>query len=166
MSRQVMISVGVLTISDKGAAGRREDESGRLLHELVEKLPGKVVVYRIVPDERTAIRETLISFSDEWHANLVLTTGGTGISPRDVTPEVTEKVIDYPIPGMAEIMRMEGYKINPRAIISRAVAGVRGKTLIVNFPGSPRAVRENFEMLLPVFPHAIEKMLGEAGDCG
>lgn len=161
-----MISVGILTISDKGSAGQREDESGRLLHALVETLPGKVVVYRIIPDDRTAIREALISFSDEWHANLVLTTGGTGISPRDVTPDVTEKVIDYSIPGIAEVMRMEGYKINPRAIISRAVAGVRGKTLIVNFPGSPRAVRENFEMLLPVLPHAIEKMLGENADCG
>jgi len=120
----------------------------------------------VVPDDRTAIREALLSFSDEWHVNLILTTGGTGISPRDVTPDVTEKVIDYLIPGIGEIMRMEGYKINPRAIISRAVAGVRGKTLIVNLPGSPRAVRENFEMLLPVLPHAIEKMLGDESECG
>ncbi len=161
-----MISVGILTMSDKGSAGKREDESGRVLHEMVETLPGKVVIYKVIPDDRTAIRESLISFSDEWHANLVLTTGGTGISPRDVTPDVTEKVIDYLIPGIGEIMRMEGYKINPRAIISRAVAGVRGKTLIVNLPGSPRAVRENFNILLPVLPHAIEKMLGEESDCG
>ncbi len=158
-------SVGVLTISDKGSAGQREDVSGQLLHELLETLPGKVSVYRVVPDDRTAIREALISFSDEWHVNLILTTGGTGISPRDVTPDVTEKVIDYLIPGIGEIMRMEGYKINPRAIISRAVAGVRGKTLIVNLPGSPRAVRENFEMLRPVLPHAIEKMLGDESEC-
>ncbi len=161
-----MISVGILTISDKGSAGTREDESGRLLHDLVETIQGKVVVYRIVPDEKEKIREQLIAFSDGFKANLVLTTGGTGISPRDVTPSVTETILDYVIPGIGEIMRIEGYKINPRAIISRAVAGVRGKTLIVNLPGSPRAVRENFEMLLPVLPHAIEKMLGDEGDCG
>lgn len=161
-----MITVGILTISDKGSAGTREDESGRLLHDLIETIQGKVIVYRIVPDEKEKIREQLIAFSDEFQANLVLTTGGTGISPRDVTPGVTESILDYVIPGIGEIMRMEGYKINPRAIISRAVAGVRGKTLIVNLPGSPRAVQENFEMLLPVLPHAIEKMLGDEGDCG
>ena len=161
-----MITIGILTISDKGSAGTREDESGRLLHDLVETIQGKVVVYRIVPDEKEKIREQLIAFSDEFQANLVLTTGGTGISPRDVTPGVTESILDYVIPGIGEIMRMEGYKINPRAIISRAVAGVRGKTLIVNLPGSPRAVRENFDMLFPVLPHAIEKMLGDEGDCG
>ncbi len=162
----LIFSAGILTISDKGSTGQREDESGRLLHELLESLPGKVCVYQVVPDERNDIREHLLSFCDEWKANLVLTTGGTGISPRDVTPDVTGTVIDYLIPGIGEIMRMEGYKINPRAIISRAIAGVRGKTLIVNLPGSPRAVRENFEMLLPVLPHAIEKMLGDESACG
>lgn len=161
----MMFSAGILTISDKGAAGVREDESGRVLHELLEGLPAKVIVYRIIPDEKTEIRSHLIFFSDEKQCNLLLTTGGTGISPRDVTPNVTETVLDYVIPGIGEIMRMEGYKINARAIISRAVCGVRGKTLIINLPGSPRAVRENFEILRPVLPHAIEKMLGDQREC-
>jgi len=161
-----MYAVGILTISDKGAAGTREDESGRLLHEWVEALPGKVVVYKIIPDEAETIREQLVSFSDGGKVDLVLTTGGTGVSPRDVTPEATQSVIDYLIPGLGEIMRMEGYRKNPRAVISRAIAGVRGRTLIVNFPGSPRAVRENFEILLPILPHAIDKMQGSNADCG
>ncbi len=161
-----MYTVGILTISDKGSAGAREDESGRLLHTLVETLPGKVMVYKMIPDEVEAIREELVSFSDGWKSDLVLTTGGTGISLRDVTPEATQSVIDYLIPGLGEIMRMEGYKKNPRAVISRAIGGVRGRTLIVNFPGSPRAVRENFEILLPVLPHAIDKMKGSVEDCG
>lgn len=161
-----MFSVGILTISDRGAAGEREDGSGRLLHELVEKLPGKVVVYKVIPDEKEAIQKHLISFSEEWHADLVLSTGGTGVSPRDVTPDATQDVIDTLIPGIGEIMRMEGFRKNPLAVISRGIAGIRGKTLIVNFPGSPRAVRENFEILLPILPHAIEKMQDIGGDCG
>jgi len=161
-----MFSVGILTVSDKGSLGEREDLSGRLLHELVAALPGKVTVYEIVPDDRAAIQKRLLSFCDSSQLDLVLTTGGTGISPRDVTPEATEELLDYIIPGIGEIMRMEGYRINPRAIISRAIGGVRGKTLVVNLPGSPRAVRENFEILLPALPHAIEKMKGEGGDCG
>lgn len=161
-----MLSVGILTVSDKGAAGQRDDGSGLLLHDLLESLPAKVVVYKMVPDEKEAIRDLLISFSDSLNADLVLTTGGTGVSPRDVTPDVTQTVIDYPIPGIGEIMRVEGYRINPLAIISRAIAGVRGKTLIVNLPGSQRAVRENFELLRPVLPHLIEKIQGLGGECG
>lgn len=161
-----MFSVGILTISDKGSAGKREDASGLLLHQLVDQIPGKVTVYQVVPDEKEIIRNQLISFSDRWNVDLVLTTGGTGVSPRDVTPDATQEVIDRLVPGMGEIMRAEGYKKNPRAIISRGIAGIRKKTLIINLPGSPRAVRENFEILLPALSHAIEKMKGDPEDCG
>jgi molybdenum cofactor synthesis domain-containing protein len=160
-----MFSVGILTISDKGAAGQREDASGLLLHQLVNQLPGKVTVYQVIPDEKEAIQSELIAFCDRWKVDLALTTGGTGVSPRDVTPEATMQVIDRLIPGMGEIMRMEGYRKNPKAIISRGIAGIRKRTLIVNLPGSPRAVRENFEILLPALPHAIQKMIGEEGEC-
>ncbi|MFQ5580056.1 MAG: molybdenum cofactor biosynthesis protein B [Nitrospiria bacterium] len=161
-----MFSVGILTVSDKGAIGKREDGSGQLLHQLTEALPGKVCVYKIVPDEVEEIRNQLISYCDTLKVDLVLTTGGTGVSPRDVTPEATEEVIDRLIPGMGEVMRIEGYRKNPRSILSRGIAGIRNNTLIVNLPGSPRAVRENFEILLPALPHAIEKMKGKGGDCG
>ncbi len=161
-----MFSVGILTISDKGAAGKREDASGLLLHQLVDQLPGKVTVYQVVPDEKEAIQSQLISFCDRWKVDLILTTGGTGVSPRDVTPDATMEVIDRLIPGMGEIMRMEGYRKNPKAIISRGIAGIRKQTLIVNLPGSPRAVRENFEILLPALSHAIQKMKGDEEDCG
>lgn len=160
-----MFSVGILTISDKGAAGLREDGSGHLLHELVATFPAKVAAYEIVPDEKDAIRKALLLFADKVKVDLILTTGGTGISPRDLTPGVTEDVIDTLIPGIGEIMRVEGYRLNPRAVISRGIAGLRGQTLIVNFPGSPRAVRENFDILFAVLPHAIEKMKGLGGDC-
>lgn len=161
-----MFTVGILTISDKGAAGKREDASGLLLHQLVDQLPGKVTVYQVVPDEIEEIQKQLISFCDRWKVDLVLTTGGTGVSPRDVTPEATREVVDRLVPGMGEVMRMEGYRRNPKAILSRGIAGIRKKTLIINLPGSPRAVRENFEILLPALPHAIEKMIGEEGECG
>jgi molybdenum cofactor synthesis domain-containing protein len=161
-----MFSVGILTISDKGSVGEREDASGLLLHQLVDQIPGKVTVYQVVPDEKEIIRNQLISFCDRWNVDLVLTTGGTGVSPRDVTPDATEEVIERLIPGMGEIMRVEGYKKNPRSIISRGIAGIRKNTLIVNLPGSPRAVRENFEILLPALSHTIEKMKGDQGECG
>ncbi len=161
-----MFSVGILTISDKGALGLREDASGLLLHQLVERLSGKVVAYEIVPDEKDVIRDHLIDFCDRRGAVLIFTTGGTGVSPRDVTPEATMEVIDRQIPGMAEIMRMEGYRRNPRSIISRGIAGIRKHTLIINLPGSPRAVRENVEILLPVISHTIEKIAGDPSECG
>lgn len=161
-----MFSVGIITISDKGAAGLREDGSGRLLHDLVARFPAKVEAYEVIPDDENAIRKALLSFADDVGVDLILTTGGTGISPRDVTPGVTEDIIDTPIPGIGEIMRVEGYRLNPRAVISRGIAGLRGRSLIVNLPGSTRAVRENFDILFPVLPHAIEKMKGLGGDCG
>ncbi len=162
----MIFSVGILTISDKGAAGQREDKSGLLLHQWVEALPGKVICYEIVPDEKNKILEKLILWCDQKHLNLVLTTGGTGPSPRDVTPEATQEVIQRLLPGMAEALRMQGVQKNPMAMLSRGVTGIRDETLIINLPGSPKAVSEGWEILLPVLPHCIEKMLGDKNDCG
>lgn len=160
------VTVGILTISDKGASGEREDKSGLLLHQLIEKLPGKVICYEVVPDEKEKIVEKLLLFCDCKHLHLVLTTGGTGPAPRDVTPEATQQVIRRPMPGIAELMRMQGYQKNPMAILSRGLAGIRDKTLIINLPGSPKAVSEGWECILPVLPHALQKMLGDQSDCG
>ncbi len=162
----MIFSVGILTISDKGAAGLREDQSGRLLHEYIEKLPGKVTCYKIVPDESEKICEQLIQFCDQEQVDLLLTTGGTGPAPRDITPEATEEVIDRLIPGIGELLRFCGYQKNPRAILSRGIAGIRGKTLIINLPGSVKAVEEGLELLLPILPHALEKIAGDPSECG
>ncbi len=156
------IRIGILTMSDKGSRGERIDESGSLIKELITEL-GDVVVYEIVPDEKELIKKKLVEYSEK--VDLILTTGGTGLSPRDVTPEATMEVIDRFIPGIGEAMRYEGLKKTPRAMLSRAVAGVRGKTLIINLPGSPRAVRENLEIILSVIPHAIEKIQGDPSEC-
>jgi len=162
----MIYSIGILTISDKGASGQREDQSGLLLHRLVEQLQGKVFCYEIVPDEKEEIREKLISFCDQKQLHLILTTGGTGPSPRDVTPEATQAVIKRPMPGMAELMRMHGYQKNRMAILSRGVCGIRNETLIINFPGSSKSVSEGWEILLPVLPHCLDKILGDKNDCG
>ncbi len=161
----MIFSVGILTISDKGAAGLRDDQSGKRLNELIETLPGKVASYQIVPDDKEMIREQLIQFCDREQVNFVLTTGGTGPSPRDITPEVTCGVIEREMPGVAELLRMEGYRKNPRAILSRGICGIRGKTLIVNLPGSLRAVEEGCALLFPILPHALLKILGDERDC-
>jgi molybdenum cofactor synthesis domain-containing protein len=161
----MIFSVGILTISDQGALGQREDQSGRLLHQLAEQLPGKVFCYEIVPDEQEKIVEKLILFSDQKHLHLVLTTGGTGPSPRDVTPEATQQVITKPLPGIAEALRICGYQKNKMAILSRGISGIRNETLIINLPGSPRAISEGWEILLPILPHCMEKMLGDKSDC-
>ncbi len=162
----MIFSVGILTISDKGAAGLRDDQSGLLLCRLVETLPGKVTCYEIVPDEKDKISERLLFFCDQKQVQLLLTTGGTGPAPRDVTPEATQAVIERDFPGLAEVLRLQGFAKNPRAILSRGVAGIRGKTLIVNLPGSPKGVEEGFHILLPVLPHALEKIAGDECECG
>ncbi len=152
-----MITVGVLTISDSGAAGAREDTSGEHIRALVmEHLPGAVVsAGAIIPDERLLIEGTLLEWSDEKQINLVLTTGGTGLAPRDVTPEATRAILDREAPGIAEAMRAESLRHTPFGMLSRGVAGTRGRTLIINLPGSPKAVRECLECILPVLPHAV-----------
>ena len=156
--------VGILTVSDKGARGQRVDASGSAIRELLAGLDTQVERYEMVPDEQGIIAGRLRVWADEERLDLILTTGGTGLSPRDVTPEATLAVIDRTVPGMAEAMRQAGLRETPMAMLSRGVAGVRGRTLIVNLPGSERAVRQNLAQLLPVLPHALETLRGEAGD--
>jgi molybdenum cofactor synthesis domain-containing protein len=160
-----MFSVGILTISDKGSRGEREDLSGREIAEIISGLPAKVEAHDIIPDEEEQISQKLIDYVDQKNLDLILTTGGTGLSPRDVTPEATRKVLDKEIPGIAEAMRAEGLKVTPMAMLSRAAAGIRCRSLIVNLPGSPRAVRENLTVIMPVLKHALEKIQGDPADC-
>ena len=159
------IRTAIITLSDKGSVGEREDESGQIIRELIADLGAVAVYYEILPDEKSRISETLKRLSDSGNIDLILTTGGTGVAPRDVTPEATLAVIDCELPGMAEALRAESLKKTPHAMISRAVAGIRKQTLIVNLPGSPKAVRENLAVILPALPHAIEKIKGDPSDC-
>lgn len=149
-----------MTVSDKGYRGERADASGPLLADLLRELGVTVVEQTIVPDERDAITRALTRLADEAHVDLIVTTGGTGLTPRDVTPEATLAVIEREAPGLAEALRWEGYRKTSLAILSRGVAGVRGQTLIVNLPGSPKAVREGLEVLAPILPHAIQMLRG------
>src|SRR4030067_2575372 len=158
-----MFTVAVLTLSDKGAKGKRKDESGPLIGKIIKKIGGKIISYDILPDEKALIKRKLLSLCNE--VDLIITTGGTGLSPRDVTPEATLEVIDRQVQGIAEAMRSEGLKKTSRAMLSRAVAGVRGKSLIINLPGSPKAVKENLAVILDVIPHAIEKIKGDTSEC-
>jgi molybdopterin adenylyltransferase len=157
------ITVAILTLSDKGARGERKDLSGPAIGEMLKAIGAEVRHYVILPDDKDSIKEKLVEYSEM--VDLVLTTGGTGLSPRDVTPEATREVIDREIPGIAEAMRLEGLKKTPRSMLSRAIAGVRGKTLIINLPGSPKAVQENLDVILEVIPHALEKIRGSQEDC-
>ncbi len=160
-----MYRVAVLTLSDKGSQGKREDVSGKTLKKMIRSLPGEVIFYEILPDEEYLIEERLCELSDSGDIDLILTTGGTGVSPRDVTPDATRRVIDRELPGMAEAMRAESMTKTPRAMISRAVCGIRKETLIVNLPGSPRGAQENLEVILPALSHAIDKIRGDKSDC-
>jgi molybdenum cofactor synthesis domain-containing protein len=160
-----MFKVAIITISDRGAKGLREDASGPLIKEMIKDLPGEVIHYEIVPDEKEKIIEALKRNADELLADLILTTGGTGVSPRDVTPEATLEVIEKEVPGFSEAMRAESLKKTPHAMISRAVCGIRRKSLIVNLPGSPKGVRENLTVILPALPHALSKIKGDPSEC-
>ncbi|OGO61241.1 MAG: molybdenum cofactor biosynthesis protein [Chloroflexi bacterium RBG_19FT_COMBO_48_23] len=157
---------GILVISDKGWRGERLDDSGRVAQEVISQIGIEIAKYEIVPDEAEVISGKLIEWSDEVGLDLILTSGGTGLSPRDVTPEATLAVIDKSIPGLTESMRMDTMKIKPEAILSRSVAGTRGKCLIVNLPGNPKAVRECLKVILPVLPHALEVLGGRVSECG
>jgi len=158
-----MITVAVLTLSDKGSRGEREDLSGPAIGELLKGIGAEVKHYEILPDEKELIKEKLLEYSQR--VDLILTTGGTGLSQRDVTPDATLEVVEREVPGIAEAMRSEGLKKTSRSMLSRAVAGVKGRTLIINLPGSPRAVKENLEVILDVIPHAVEKIKGDTTEC-
>jgi len=156
-----MLNIGILTISDKGWRGQRYDESGKAIRDSLSSLGSSVVKYEVVPDEADIIAGKLTEWADEGSIDIILTTGGTGLGRRDVTPEATLSVVDKVVPGFTEVMRTETFKTTPHAILSRAVAGVRGKCLIINLPGSPKAVRECLSVVLPVIPHAVEIIKGE-----
>jgi molybdenum cofactor synthesis domain-containing protein len=155
----------VLTISDKGSSGERQDTSGPAVAGLLKTIDAEVVRCEIVPDDMDAIAARLVQYADELGLDLVVTTGGTGVSPRDLTPDATRRVIDREVPGMAEAMRMESFKTTPHALISRAVAGIRGQTLIINLPGSPRGATENLQVILKAIPHTVAKLKGAPSDC-
>ena len=158
------ITVGILTASDKASRGEREDKSHDAIVKTLSELDAEVVWYQIVPDEKEIIKEKLIELADEIQVDLVLTTGGTGLAPRDVTPDATAEVIEKEVPGLAEAMRAESLKKTPAAMISRAIAGIRKNTLIINLPGSPKGAEECLKVVLPALPHGIEVMRGEVGD--
>lgn len=160
-----MFTVSILTVSDKGSQGKREDKSGEAIREMVSQMNARVVDYAIVPDERDIISNKLAGWADSGKADVVITTGGTGLAPRDVTPEATLDVVDRIAPGFTEAMRAESLKKTPHAMLSRAVSGVRKKTLIINLPGSPKAVRECLGVILPALPHAVETLSGETSEC-
>ncbi|TRZ50758.1 MAG: MogA/MoaB family molybdenum cofactor biosynthesis protein [Dehalococcoidia bacterium] len=156
-----MLNLGILTISDKGWRGQRGDESGEAVRDSLSLLDNRVIKYEIVPDEVDIIASKLAQWADEGSVDIILTTGGTGLSPRDVTPEATLSIVDKVVPGLTEAMRAQTFKVTPFAILSRAVAGIRGKCLIINLPGSPKAVGECLGVILPVIPHAMEIVTGE-----
>lgn len=158
------MKVGILTVSDKGARGEREDRSGPAVREMIEAAGGEIVRAKIVPDEPDEIRAVLVGWSDEG-LDLILTTGGTGFSPRDRTPEATKSVLERETPGLPEAMRRAGSERTPMAMLSRAAAGIRKATLIVNLPGSENAVRESLAAILPALPHGIEILKGTASEC-
>lgn len=164
MSQVEKFAIGILTLSDKGARGEREDISGQVIREMVAPL-GSVLQYQVVADDMEQIVAKLVDWADAQKLDLILTTGGTGMSPRDVTPEATLRVIDWQIPGMAEAMRASSMQITPHAMLSRALAGVRGQTMIINLPGSPKGVRENLAVVLPALEHGIRKLKGDPSDC-
>ncbi len=154
------IKVAILTVSDSCTQGNREDVSGQTIRDMLPEETFEVCEKKIVADDHEKIVNVLKSFSDEQDIDVVLTTGGTGLGPRDVTPEATTSVCDRMVPGLSEIMRAEGFKDTANALLSRGVAGIRKNTLVINLPGSPKAVRECLEIIMEVLPHAVEMMLG------
>lgn len=158
------VQVGILTVSDRASQGQYDDRSGPVIHEIVgHRLGWEIAQTAVVPDDMAEIRAVLIHWSDQDRLNLILTTGGTGFAPRDVTPEATRAVIERDAPGLAEAMRASSLQVTPHAMLSRSVCGIRGRTLIVNLPGSPKAVRENLEFIVPVLPHAIDLLTESPG---
>lgn len=159
------ISVGIITVSDKGSKGEREDASGPAIEEMLGRIGGKVGKYVIVPDEKEQIKAAIIDMSDDLGLNLIFTTGGTGFSHRDVTPEATLEVVEKHVPGIPEAMRARSLQITPKAMLSRAEAGIRKNSIIINLPGSPKGVRECLEVIMPALEHGVEILVGEASEC-
>ena len=157
------VAVGVLTCSDRSARGERADVGGPTVHNLVlDRIPGaKVTQYKVVPDDREQISSTLIAWSDDERLDLILTTGGTGLAPRDITPEATHAVIDRAVPAFPLAMLFESLRVTPYAMLTRAAAGIRGQTLIINLPGNPKAIQENLDAIIEVLPHAVQIVRGE-----
>ncbi|MCE5221361.1 MAG: MogA/MoaB family molybdenum cofactor biosynthesis protein [Clostridium sp.] len=160
-----MIKIAILTISDKGARGERIDETGPAIRKELEENEYTISFYKIVPDEIEQIEKELIYLCDKLKVDLILTNGGTGFSKRDVTPEATKNVIEKYAPGIGEAMRMKSLAITPKAMLSRGISGIRGKTLIINLPGSPKGAVENLQFVLPAIPHGIAILTGEASEC-
>ena len=165
MTSSRTLRVGVLTVSDRSSQGVRNDSAGPALAELLISKGWKVEWRAVVPDEEGEISKVLIAWADTEGADLIVTTGGTGLSPRDVTPEATTAVVHRMVPGMAEAMRAQSMAKTPHAMISRAVAGIRGQTLILNLPGSPKGALENLEVVIPALEHAIAKIQGDPAEC-
>lgn len=156
-----MIKAVVLTISDRASEGVYEDLSGLLLKDILKERGIETIAYKVIPDDREIIKEKLISFSDKEEINLIVTTGGTGLGPRDITPCVTEEVIRKKVVGISELIRAEGSKITKKAVLSRGVSGVRSGTLIINLPGSPKGATESLQIVIDIIPHAIEMIKGK-----
>jgi len=156
----------VLTLSDKGSVGEREDTSGAYIKEKLAAGGYMLLAYSVIPDRKQLIIDSLLELVDEQKIDLIITTGGTGVSPSDITPEAMVEVVEREIPGMAEAMRASSLLVTPRAMLSRGKVGIRGESLIINLPGSLKAARENLEVVLPVLDHALEKIKGGTGDCG
>jgi molybdenum cofactor synthesis domain-containing protein len=159
------MNAAILTMSDKGAVGLRTDTSGPGLESWLAERGITILDYKMIPDDIATIAATLKEWSDSGRFDLILTTGGTGVSPRDVTPDATIQVVERVIPGFGEVMRMKSLAKTPHAMISRAVAGIRGKTLIINLPGSPKGAVENLEAVWPAIPHAVAKIQGDPAEC-
>lgn len=161
-----MFKIGIITVSDKGFAGQREDLCYPVIEKMLQRINGKVAGYKIVPDEQECISKEIVRMTDDMGLDLVLTTGGTGFSPRDITPEATLSVIEKPVPGIPEAMRCINMQSTPRTMLSRATAGIRNESLIINLPGSPKGVSESLEAILPALSHGLLILQGKTGECG
>lgn len=159
-----MYSLAIITVSDKCSQGLREDASGRLISELGEKYGFSEKYYKIVPDEKKDIQQAVVEACD-LGINLILTTGGTGFSPRDITPEAVKEIIERECPGISEALRQNSSRFTDKAMLSRGISGIKGRSIIVNLPGSPKAVKENLEFLLPRISHGIDILTGNASEC-